>query len=58
MTLKLQDWSAPGDLDNLGLEWHVPSVKELQMTDRLLEEFLQPEFDRLQAFMEGEAMDR
>ena len=58
MTLNLQDWSEPGDLDNLGLEWHVPSVNELQMTDRLLEEFLQPEFDRLQAFMEGEAMDR
>ena len=48
----------PGDLDNLGLQWHVPSDKELQMADRLLEEFLQPEFNRLQAFMEGEAMDR
>lgn len=53
-----QDWAVAGDLNHLGLEWHMPSVEELQMTDRLLEEFLQPELDRLQAFMQGEAMDR
>jgi len=53
-----QDWAVAGDLNHLGLKWHVPSVEELQMTDRLLEEFLQPELDKLQAFMQGEAMDR
>jgi len=56
--LYIRDWAVAGDLNHLGLEWHVPSVEELQMTDRLLEEFLQPELDRLQAFMQGEAMDR
>ena len=34
-----QDWAVAGDLNHLGLEWHVPSVEELQMTERLLEEF-------------------
>ena len=36
----------------------MPSEEELHLVDRLLEEFLKTEMDRLQRFMEGETMDR
>lgn len=53
-----QEWGAAGDIDNLNLTWHVPSLEELELTDRLLHTFLTPEIQRLRAFMEGQNMDR
>lgn len=54
----MQDWSAPGDIDDLGIKWHVPSKEELELTDRFLFTFLQPEIDRLRRFIGGETLDR
>lgn len=48
------------DRNNLGLKWHIPSEEDLKMVDRVLDEFLRPEIESLQAFMagEGEEWDR
>ena len=53
-----QEWGAAGDIDNLNLTWHVPSLEELELTDRLLHTFLTPEIQRLRSFMGGQTMDR
>lgn len=48
------------DNDDLGLSWHVPSLADLTMADRVLDEFLRPEIESLRAFMagDGEEWDR
>lgn len=46
-TAALQDWSAPGDFKNLGLHWHEPSPEEIQLCEKLLQEFLKPEVNML-----------
>ena len=55
-----QDWAVPMDKDNLGLIWNVPSLQDLQLVDRVLNEFLRPEMEGLRSFMagEGEEWDR
>ncbi len=53
-----QDWSISADKDNLGIDWHVPSLEELSLVDRILAEFLEPELDTLRAFMGGEELER
>lgn len=50
----IQDWGRPGDLWNLDIRWHVPSVEELSLAFYLLDLFLQPELQRLQRFAKGE----
>ncbi len=47
-----------GDIHHLNISWHEPSNEELALVERVLSEFLLPEMDRLQAFMDGESMDR
>ena len=53
-----QDWAVPGNFQKLGIQWHIPSDEELQLVDRLLEEFLAPEMERLKASFTGESMNR
>lgn len=50
----MQDWGRPGDLWNLEIQWHVPSVKEISLAFYLLDLILQPELQRLKRFAEGE----
>ena len=45
-------------MHQLGMKWHTPSDPELDLADRILEEFLQPELERLQAFIDGDTLDR
>ena len=54
----VQDWAKAGDINKLEMHWHIPSVAELELVDRFLEEFLEPELVRLRAFMNGETLDR
>lgn len=49
-----QDWGRPGDLWNLDIRWHVPSVEETSFAFYLLDLILQPELQRLQRFAQGE----
>jgi len=48
----------PGDIHNLGIEWHVPNTTELLLVDRLLDLFLKPEIERLGEFINGNDMER
>lgn len=50
-TSAFQDWSAPGDFKNLGLHWHEPSPEEIQLCEKLLQEFLKPELNMLKEFI-------
>lgn len=50
----MQDWGRPGDLWNLEIQWHVPSVEEISFAFYLLDLILQPELQRLKRFAEGE----
>ncbi|XP_041866071.1 proteasome activator complex subunit 4A isoform X1 [Melanotaenia boesemani] len=52
--LPIKDWGRPGDLWNLDIRWHVPSVEETSLTFYLLDLILQPELQRLQRFAKGE----
>lgn len=52
--LPIQDWGRPGDLWNLDIRWHVPSVEETSFAFYLLDLILQPELQRLQRFAQGE----
>jgi len=48
------------DKDNLDLSWYIPSLQDLQLVDRVLDEFLRPEIESLRSFMagQGEEWDR
>ncbi|KAF3826779.1 hypothetical protein GH733_009304 [Mirounga leonina] len=48
------DWGKPGDLWNLGIQWHVPSSEEVAFAFYLLDSFLQPELIKLQHCGDGE----
>ncbi|KAB0397626.1 hypothetical protein E2I00_012676 [Balaenoptera physalus] len=48
------DWGKPGDLWNLGIQWHVPSSEEVAFAFYLLDSFLQPELIKLQRCGDGE----
>ncbi|XP_054706567.1 LOW QUALITY PROTEIN: proteasome activator complex subunit 4-like [Uloborus diversus] len=50
----LDDWGEPGDINNLGVEYHVPSEDELKAVKSLLEKFLFPELDKLQKWASKE----
>uniref|UniRef100_A0A1A7WAV3 Proteasome (Prosome, macropain) activator subunit 4 n=1 Tax=Iconisemion striatum TaxID=60296 RepID=A0A1A7WAV3_9TELE len=52
--LPIKDWGRPGDLWNLDIQWHVPSVEEISLAFYLLDLILQPELQRLQRFAKGE----
>ena len=53
-----QDWAAAGNIHELAMQWHTPSELELDLVDRLLVEFMLPELQRLQAFIDGDSLDR
>lgn len=46
------------DEDAASIRWHLPTLEELLMVDRVLVEFLLPEMERLRAFMAGEDIER
>lgn len=52
--LPIKDWGRAGDLWNLDIRWHVPSVEETSFAFYLLDLVLQPELQRLQRFAQGE----
>ncbi|XP_035696564.1 proteasome activator complex subunit 4-like isoform X3 [Branchiostoma floridae] len=51
--LPIRDWGTPGNLFELGLRWHIPSLEEKKLALYLLDTFLQPELDRLEQHSEG-----
>lgn len=56
--LAIRDWAKPGDLDNLGIEWHIPSEDEIQFATEIFERVLQPELTALQQISQESPMQR
>lgn len=52
--LPTRDWGRAGDLENLGIRWHLPSPEELACAKDLLDEFLHPELTALLRWSEGQ----
>uniref|UniRef100_A0A673LWV1 Proteasome activator complex subunit 4A-like n=1 Tax=Sinocyclocheilus rhinocerous TaxID=307959 RepID=A0A673LWV1_9TELE len=52
--LPIKDWGLPGDLLNLGIQWHVPSTEEKEFVFYLLDLLLKPELQHLQKHTQGE----
>ncbi|XP_022243744.1 proteasome activator complex subunit 4-like [Limulus polyphemus] len=45
--LPIKDWGKPGDIKDLGVQWHLPSDEEISLAQDLLESFLKPELEEL-----------
>ncbi|XP_023231412.1 proteasome activator complex subunit 4-like [Centruroides sculpturatus] len=45
--LPIQDWGKPGDINNLGIQWHIPTKEEIEFVHHLLETFLNSELTKL-----------
>ncbi|XP_070577632.1 proteasome activator complex subunit 4-like isoform X2 [Ptychodera flava] len=56
--LPVRDWVKPGDLHNLGIDWHVPTIESRDFAKKLLEIFLHPELEKLKKFIRGETLSR
>uniref|UniRef100_A0A671QPG7 Proteasome activator complex subunit 4A n=1 Tax=Sinocyclocheilus anshuiensis TaxID=1608454 RepID=A0A671QPG7_9TELE len=52
--LPIKDWGRPGDLLNLGIQWHMPSTEEKEFVFYLLDLLLKPELQHLQKHTQGE----
>ncbi|XP_044145613.1 proteasome activator complex subunit 4 isoform X2 [Bufo gargarizans] len=50
----IKDWGKAGDLWNLKIKWHVPSAEEIEFAYYLLDKFLRPELEKLDAYGSGE----
>ncbi|XP_005100512.1 proteasome activator complex subunit 4B [Aplysia californica] len=46
--LPIRDWGAAGDLDNLNVQWHIPSQEELSLATEIVETLLLPEIQFFQ----------
>ena len=44
---EVYDWGKSGDLDDMTLEWFVPSQREIEAANALLKRYLQPNLDAL-----------
>lgn len=53
-----QDWAASGDFKDLGLCWHEPSPEETHLCEKILHEFLKPELNMLEEFINKKHTDR
>ena len=51
--LLFQEWGKPGDIHNLGIDWHIPSDEELSAAQKLIDEFLSDELTKLSEFARG-----
>lgn len=48
-----QDWGKPGDIHNLGINWHIPNESEISAAQKLIDEFLFDELNNLSEFSKG-----
>lgn len=57
--LYIRDWGVSCKLEEANIKWHTPSFDELKLVDKLLEDFLRPEIQILQDFMDSKkTLDR
>ena len=53
-----QDWAASGNFNHLRLCWHEPSPEEIHLCEKILHEFLKPELNTLEEFINKKHTDR
>ena len=59
ITKQFQDWGKPGDIHNLGIDWHIPTNEEISAAQKLVDEFLSDELETVSKFARGEiVLDR
>lgn len=57
--LLLQDWGMSCRVEDANIKWYIPNEEGLAFVNRLLGEFLRPELQSLQEFMDGKkTLDR
>ena len=49
-----QDWGKPGDMDNLGVKWHVMTAAEKQFATGLLQKFLLPQLENIDKYIKDD----
>jgi len=54
----IQDWAKTGEVEDLGLEWHVPSQGEIDFVQQVLETVLLPELDILKNLSQTNTLPR
>ena len=50
----IRDWGITCDIDNLNVQWHIPSKEEIDFVNELHNEFLIPQFDILDKIKENQ----
>ncbi|CAG5135841.1 unnamed protein product, partial [Candidula unifasciata] len=48
--MPIKDWGKPGDLENLNVQWHIPSSDELDLAQEIVDTVLVPELEFLHTF--------
>lgn len=56
--LAINDWAKPGDMDNLGMKWHIPSAEELAFGQSLMDHLLQPELEKIMSLSSANPMEK
>lgn len=51
----IRDWGKPGEIDDLNMSWHIPSLEELEFVNELVKEHLYPELDIIRSYIKGTA---
>ncbi|XP_014668208.1 PREDICTED: proteasome activator complex subunit 4-like [Priapulus caudatus] len=58
LQLLCEDWCIEGDVDNLNISWHIPSVEEKQFAQEILDTFMQPAIARLNSVSDDTNLSR
>lgn len=48
----------PGDMDNLGMKWHIPTSEEIAFGQSLFDHILQPELEEIMALSSSSPMEK
>ncbi|XP_062621766.1 LOW QUALITY PROTEIN: proteasome activator complex subunit 4B-like [Saccostrea cucullata] len=56
--LAINDWAIPGDMDDLGMKWHIPSADEIEFAQSLMDHILQPELEKIMSLSSSNQIDK
>jgi hypothetical protein len=48
----------PGDMDDLGMKWHIPTAEEIAFAQSLIDHILQPELEKIMSLSSANPMDK
>ena len=56
--LPIHDWATPGNVDNIGMVWHIPSAEEVKFASDIIHSILGSELDAIQSISADNQMKR